>query len=676
MRARIAWSMVVLSVVCAVLDTVIVAAQKPLLSHEVFYEHGWPIVPLATLGAAVMGALIVSRYPRHPIGWLLVVTGATSIAVAGEAYEFWPPFGSGHAAVVAGHVVGWVSALLGSPLGVTCLIVIFLIAPDGRLHSRIARLIALTGLAGFVFYMAGVLSLTPTQYNVDDLGPASNQFTSVAVWLTTISLAASGIAIVARTVRARGETRRQLLWMTAPAVILSGTYSWLLLTQQFDFDAQSKFSATLLYIAFISVPICTGVAVLHHPLFEIDLIVNRTLVLFLATILVGTAYVLGVVALGTITPGGDGIWPSLPAMALAALAFQPLRLRVVRIADRFAFGPAAEPYDALADFSRRLGDSPDPSDLLPAVADAAATAVTARRATVTLFLPYGAPQTASSPAGADVDTAPTADFPVAGDDEVLGSLSVEMPPGRALRASDAALLRTLADQAVIAFRNARLSAELAHRVSELDQQASALEESRRRLISAGDAERSRLELAITKDVVPHLEALPERIDRLAGRDPAAVTADQVRPLRMHAESALEALREITRGVYPVQLGRSGLEPALRSLLGRTADTTLVVDIAGDDRRCDPRVEAAAYFCVAEAVRALAGPIEVSVKRCEDQLQVIIDGHDDPDVPLANMRDRTEAAGGTVLSDPRDGWLSLDVRLPVQQVYAPAESVTG
>src|SRR3954453_12985104 len=93
MRARIAWSMVVLTVVCAVLDTVIVAPQKPLLSHEVFYEHGSPIVPLATLGAAVMGALIVSRYPRHPIGWLLVVTGSTSIAVAGEAYEFWPPFG-------------------------------------------------------------------------------------------------------------------------------------------------------------------------------------------------------------------------------------------------------------------------------------------------------------------------------------------------------------------------------------------------------------------------------------------------------------------------------------------------------------------------------------------------------------------------------------------------------
>src|SRR4051794_419917 len=178
MRARIAWALVVLSVVCAVLDTVIIAAQKPLLSHEVYYEHGWPIVPLATLGAAVMGALIVSRYPKHPIGWLLVVTGSTSIAVAGEAYEFWPPFGSGHTAVTAAHMVGWVSALFGSPLGITCLIVIFLIAPDGRLRSRIARLIVLTGLVGFILYIAGVVSLTPTGYDVNDLGPATNAYTS------------------------------------------------------------------------------------------------------------------------------------------------------------------------------------------------------------------------------------------------------------------------------------------------------------------------------------------------------------------------------------------------------------------------------------------------------------------------------------------------------------------
>ena len=127
--------MVAFSAVCAVLDTAIVAAQKPLFSQSVYYAHGWPIVPLATLGAAVMGALIVSKYPTHPIGWLLVVIGGTSIAVVAEAYAFWPPGGSGHTAVVAGHVVGWAGALVASPLGITALIVIF----RSRLSCRSGR---------------------------------------------------------------------------------------------------------------------------------------------------------------------------------------------------------------------------------------------------------------------------------------------------------------------------------------------------------------------------------------------------------------------------------------------------------------------------------------------------------------------------------------------------------
>src|SRR3954471_7616875 len=95
-RTRFVWAMVAFSAVCAVLDTAIVAAQKPLFSQSVYYAHGWPIVPLATLGAAVMGALIVSAYPTPPIRLLLVVIGGTSIAVVAEAYMLWRPGGSGH----------------------------------------------------------------------------------------------------------------------------------------------------------------------------------------------------------------------------------------------------------------------------------------------------------------------------------------------------------------------------------------------------------------------------------------------------------------------------------------------------------------------------------------------------------------------------------------------------
>src|SRR5207245_6170080 len=102
------------------------------------------------------------------------------------------------------------------------------------------------------------------------------------------------------------------------------------------------------------------------------------------------AYVLVVVAIGAILGRRAGFWASLLTTALVALAFQPLRRWVVRVADRLAFGTAAEPYDALAEFTRRLGESPDPASLLPAVADAATTAVGARRTTVSLSLPFAA----------------------------------------------------------------------------------------------------------------------------------------------------------------------------------------------------------------------------------------------------------------------------------------------
>jgi signal transduction histidine kinase len=249
--------------------------------------------------------------------------------------------------------------------------------------------------------------------------------------------------------------------------------------------------------------------------------------------------------------------------------------------------------------------------------------------------------------------------------ERLGSLAIETAPGHPLRGSDTALLRDLADQAVIAFRNARLSAELSHRVEELDLQTRALGESRRRLITAGDAERSRLERAVTRDVAPHLERMPAQFDNLARGAAGPVTAGLVQPLRAQAEAALEALREITRGVYPAQLGRSGLEPALRSLLGRTGGATLHMDAGTDLSRSEARVEAAAYFCVAEAVRDLGGPVEVSLTRREESLVVVIDGQDAGELPLANMRDRAEALGGTIASRRAEGRHSLEVWLPAR-----------
>ena len=127
-------------------------------------------------------------------------------------------------------------------------------------------------------------------------------------------------------------------------------------------------------------------------------------------------------------------------------------------------------------------------------------------------------------------------------------------------------------------------------------------------------------------------------------------------------AALEALREITRGVFPALLARSGLEAALRSLLGR-AGGRLVSDGAPRDR-LDERVEAAAYFCVAEALRELTPPVEVLLGSRDSGLLLEVRSPDTGGLPaVAPLRDRVETVGGTVVGRTGDGLTVLEVRLP-------------
>jgi signal transduction histidine kinase len=666
-RVRAAWSLAAFAGVCAVADTVLTGLRTPLLSLDAWAEHGWPSVTLATLGSALMGALIVSRYPRHPVGWLLMVAGMSSLSISSEAYYLWAFDGDGHGPAVAGHVAGWVSSLLGAPLAMTAVILVLLIAPDGRLLSPRWRWVGRSALLGLALYTATVLSLSPTTFDLDeqDLGPGMSVLANIGVTMMIVSLVTATVGLGVRLHRAQGETRRQLLWIAASAVLLAGSFAWLLLIVGLNGGEQSGLAVFILFLGYLSVPVCTAVAVLRHRLFDIDVVVNRALVVFFAAAFAAGAYVLVVVALGAVVGGRTGFWPSLLVTAAVALAFQPLRRRVVGLADRLAFGASAEPYDALAEFSRRLGESPDPSDLLPAVAEAAAGAVGARGVAVDLTLPFGPALSATWPAPAAAGVGQRTEIAIVDDEEQLGTLTVEMPPGRGLRDRDAALLRDLADQSLVAFRNARLSAELAHRVDLLDLQAQALEESRRRLIDAADAERRRLEHAVRREVAPHLDALPSLLESLGSDDAPPVSADDVQRLRGQVEQALEALRDITRGVYPAQLQRAGLEPALRSLIARTPDARLLVD--GDPLlpRNDSRVEAAAYFCVAEAVRALTGPVEVTLTRRPDEVVVVVEGTDGAELPVPHMRDRAEALDGTVTSRRTGGRIALEARLPVR-----------
>ena len=371
---------------------------------------------------------------------------------------------------------------------------------------------------------------------------------------------------------------------------------------------------------------------------------------------------------GLVVDGSTGgFWPSLLATVVVALAFQPLRHRVIQVADRLAFGTAAEPYEALADLSRRLGDSPDPSALLPAVAEAAGQAVNALHVVVTLEVAGGPDRgghlaTGGEPVTGDVRVA----VPVPTVGSAWAASRSRCPRGHALRPLDKRLLADLAEQAAMAFRSARLAAELSGEVEQLARRTDDLSESRGRLINAGDAERSRLERAIDRQVAPHLAPLPGQLRRLSVARPEPTTpvdASSLAGMLVSTNAALEALREITRGVFPAQLTRAGLPAALASLVARAGSTgRLVVEESAAARRFSPRVEAAAYFCAAEATRDLDDPVLVLAVE-DDVLRLVTTGTDRRGIAHDDIRDRVESAGGTVRITSDHGRTVIEAQLP-------------
>ena len=677
MRARIAWCVVGLTTIAAILDTLFTAAYRPLLSEATWADHGWPLAPLAGVGCALMGALIVSRYPKHMLGWLLCAASLLSVTLATDAYTLWVLEGGGPGSSYWAHVMAWASPLLGWP-AFTALIMIFLISPTGHLASPGWRWALWATLAGLALRTLGSLTMSPGDFvyaEQYDGFTLSTVLLTMGYLLVAAGLIASAVSLVLRLRRARDDERRQLLWIASSAVFLAIGVVVILTVPRTLGEEGTWLAGLPLRLAQLAVPLCVAVAVLRHRLLQIDLIVNRALMVALATGLAAIGYVFVVVVIGSAVGGGaGGFWPSLIATALVAMAFQPLRRRVVRLADRLAFGAAAAPYEALAEFSRRLGDLPDPAALLPAVAETAAHAVNARRAVVSLHVHAGQAQVAAWPQiGADDAAASRVMIPVVDHGERLGSITVEMAAGHPLRPRDQRLLADLADQAAMAFRNAQLSAELTAQVEELSLQTRELDQSRTRLITAGDAERSRVERAIARQVIPHLAPLPERLRKLSQADPhgpAALDTAQLAPLLASMNTAMQSLREITRGIFPAQLARSGLPTALGSLLARPDLTgRLTVEESAAGLRFDPRVEAAAYFCVAEATRAFDHPIAAVLSVHGERLHLSVSGTDGGDLSLSHMRDRIEATGGSVSTTSRDGRTFVEVRAPSARALA-------
>ncbi len=669
MYARVAWVLTALTALIAAADVWVTSTYRPLLSEEAVAVHGFPFVTGAVVGCAAMGALIVARWARHPIGWMLCLIGFTaSISLLAEAYGIWVLTADGPGSRSLGGTSSWIAALLGGQLSLAALAIVFLVAPDGHFQSRRWRAVAVVTLLGYGAYAGSLLTLPPTEFQIDreNFGPIGSLLSSAGLPLLAGGLLAAMVSMVRRLRRSRGEQRRQLRLIAVSAVLVALSFVYLVVAQSLNGDRQTWISSLPLFVSFLCLPFLFAVAVLRYRLFDLDLIINRAVVVALGTIFAGVGYAGLVLAVaGLVNTRTDGFWVSLLATALVAVAFQPLRRWVVRLANRLAYGARALPYEALSDFSRRLAETPSAASLLPAVAEAAGRAVSAQSSTAVLQVPGSAGISRTWPGRPDGPS--ECEVPVRHDGETLGSIGVTMPKGRRLRTADEQLLHDLADQTALAFRNAAMESELAAHVVALDRTNGALAESRRRLLAADDATRRQLESAISREVLSHLEPMPERLRTLRVAGSGIAASAELQRLVSETNAALESLRELTHGVFPTQLARSGLSRALRSHVARNGLAAGLQIEPSADRRFPARVEAAVYFCCVEVLRAGSTAARIDLEMAGQDLVLQVHGVARGDIDVQSIIDRVEAVGGTPsLDDP----LVLSVSIPVA-VETPA-----
>ena len=471
--------------------------------------------------------------------------------------------------------------------------------------------------------------------------------------------------MVIRYRRGDAELRQQVRWLGLVAllgVLCIGTSLVSLIACHCDESPVAVVMFTILAgLLLFGIPATIFVALFKYRLYDLDLVVSKALVYGLLAAVFTGIYVLIVVGVGTIV--GDRGSPFLTVVTAVAIAvsFQPVRDRARHLANRVVYGRRATPYEVLSEFSSGMTTDYASEDLLPRMAEVLANGTGATTARVWLRIGEELRPAASWPANGEappirVEDGGIGDFDgeeegveVRQHGELLGALTVTMPPSDPMNPSKERLVRDLAAQAGLVLRNVRLIEEL--------------RASRRRIVTAQDERAKRLERNIHDGAQQQLVALgvqlglARRVIELGAPETAA-TFDT---LQQAATDALENLRDLARGIYPPLLADQGLVAALEAQARKAA---LSVEVEGEGiGRYPQEVEAAVYFCCLEALQNVAKYSNASNARVRlaDRdgwvtFQVTDDGAGfDPErtplgTGLQGMKDRLEALGGTLMID--------------------------
>jgi len=659
---RLAWG------VCLVALAFVVAAfaLQPLNTLSGVFLIGL----LVSAPFCIVGALVASRRPHNPIGWLFLGFGTVAAFLFfSEQYSYFTivthpgdyPFKS--LAVVGLNL--WHPAF-------SLFVFSFLLFPHGRLLSPRWRPVA---WCTAIIYGIGLISGQFVRgAEADEAGLAfvdvvkPEPIASIATAVFDVFLplqlgfvAIAAISLVLRLRRSTGEERQQIKWFafSVAVVALSFPVSLMLI-------GNGALGAMLLPL----VPISAGIAILKYRLYDIDVVISRAIVFGVLAAFITAVYVAIVVGAASVLGAErDSLALSILATALVALAFQPLRARVERFANRIVYGERATPYDVLARFARSLAAVTSLDEVLPGIARHTAEGLRAELALVTL---YGddEPIEARHPDGIATTRDFDADVPVAYKGETIGRIAVVKPPSDPLTGQDHKLLSELSSHAGVVLHNLRLALELSRRLVELRAQAGELKRSRERLVTAADSSRRSIERAIRQRVERRLAAIARDLDaakRTVGADPPSAAA-LLDGAAVRTNETLEELRDLARGIYPPLLADKGIVTALEAHIRKAGlDAALAVGDGLAEQRFPRAVETACYFCVREALDNVvqhAGKVRttVTIERRDDSLAFSVRDEGTgfelaermTTAGLQSMSDRIAAAGGELVIESASG----------------------
>jgi signal transduction histidine kinase len=612
--------------------------------EETWTGVAWATPALASSGA---GLVLAIRRPANPIGWLLLANGLVLVAhqvatpYADYAVLEDPDALPGGEWAVLFHERAWPTLFI-------CVTAIALVFPDGRLPSPRWRRIAI--VAGASFAALTVVSLLSAErysekfeHVASPLPELSESVVGLPFMISGLGslagLVAAALAVRTRMKRASLVERLQLRWLAFAALLVPTAVVASLIESTLT-GSEGAVTMIAPVVALTAIPVAIGVAVMRYRLYEIDRLINRTLVYVTLTAALAATFAAISLTLGVAIGSGSTL-PTAAATLVVVLLFRPLRSRVQTLVDR-RFDRAR--YEGLRRIERFLEELRAGRAAPEATGEVMAEAIGDPGLELFFWLP--AEEVHVDALGHAVDELPTAGgarTPVR-----RGGLELATVVHDRALAERPDLLESVIEAAGLAIEIARLRVEVRRRLAEV-------EESRARIVTAGYEERRRLERDLHDGAQQRLVSIGLALRHVQGQLPTpSPEAAELNATVEEVSDAIEELRELARGVRPAGLD-DGLSPALRELASRSP---LQTKVEATEERFEDKLETAAYFVASEALanaakHAHASHVALSAARQNGQLVICIrDDGVGGAIPsegsgLTGMTDRVAALGGSL-----------------------------